>query len=163
MSLAANQSADSILKQLRNPFKMGLYFFLKLPSCWFWGIKVQTIDMDKAVIRIPFSWRTQNPFQSIYFAAQLGAAELSTGLLCLTALAGKPKISMLITGVKADFTKKAKAATYFTCDQGAQLEALLQKVAAGEETGQIELVSVGRMADGTKVCEAVFSWSFKKK
>ncbi|MDP4710406.1 MAG: DUF4442 domain-containing protein [Saprospiraceae bacterium] len=153
----------AILQQMRNPFKMGLHFFLKLPSCWFWGVRVQSIDLSRAVIALPFSWRTQNPFRSTYFAAQLGAAELSTGLLCMAALADKPPISMLITGVNAKFVKKAKATVYFTCDQGDQLAEVLDRVAAGTEGEELALVSVGKTAEGVVVCEATFQWSFRKK
>lgn len=163
MDNTSQASAESVRKQLRNPFKMGLHFFLKLPSCWFWGLRVQSIDATRAVIALPFSWRTQNPFRSTYFAAQLGAAELSTGLLCVAALAGRPPISMLITGVKADFVKKAKGTVYFSCDQGSALDDLLTRVAQGGEGEQIELLSVGKTAEGTVVCEATFQWSFRKK
>lgn len=164
MAVGSGKSVESVLRRLRSPLAMSFYFLWKLPSCRFWRIRVMSIDRQKAVIRLPFRWRTQNPFQSIYFAAQLGAAELSTGLLSVAMLADKPRISMLITGVQANFTKKAKETVYFSCDQGAELEVLLEEIATGkQESGTIDLVSTGRTAGGIQVCEAVFSWSFKKK
>src|SRR5690606_10376148 len=87
--------------------RMRLFLLWKLPAAWFMGISVRACDGGQAVVKLPYGWRSQNPFRSIYFAAQCAAGELSTGVLALTHLQGKPPVSMLVTRVEAEFLKKA--------------------------------------------------------
>ncbi|HND87824.1 MAG TPA: DUF4442 domain-containing protein, partial [Saprospiraceae bacterium] len=65
---------------------MRLFLLWKLPAAWFMGIGVQHCEAGRAVVSLPYGWRSQNPFRSAYFAAQCAAGELSTGLLALAAL-----------------------------------------------------------------------------
>lgn len=157
------RSLLSLLKDFNTPWKMKLYFLRKLPSCWFWGVRVVKVDQDKGVVSIPYSWRTQNPFRSIYFAALCGAAELSTGLLGVASLPGQGKVSMLITGLEARFVKKADSRTTFTCTQGAALREAVQRALETGEGQEVVVTSTGRNEAGEAVCELQLTWSFKKK
>ncbi|MGB3545398.1 MAG: hypothetical protein WBA17_00375, partial [Saprospiraceae bacterium] len=63
------------LRDVNTPWKMRLAFFLrKLPTLFWWGVRVKSATEDRAEVTIPYTWRTQNPFKSVYFAAQAGAA-----------------------------------------------------------------------------------------
>ncbi|RMF25391.1 MAG: DUF4442 domain-containing protein, partial [Bacteroidetes bacterium] len=68
-------------RDLLSPWKLNLYFLKNLPSALWWGLRVRAISAEQAEVTIPFNWRTQNPFRSIYFAALAGAGELATGVL----------------------------------------------------------------------------------
>lgn len=151
------------VRDLNTPWKMRLYFWKKLPSLIFWGVKVAKADPYRCEVTLPYGWRTQNPFRSIYFAAQCGAAELSTGLLATIAIKGRGPVSMLITGVEADFVKKANSKTTFTCTEGEKiLEAVQRAIETGE--GQEVVVSTtGVQASGEVVSRIRFRWSFKRK
>ena len=120
----------SYIRDLKTPWKMRYYFLKKLPSCWFWGVRVKAVSPHNCQVTIPYNWRSQNPFRSIYFAALAGAAELSTGTLALLALQGRGRISMLITGLEGEFVKKANTLTTFTCNDG---EAILQAVQMAQD------------------------------
>ncbi|MDX1666933.1 MAG: DUF4442 domain-containing protein [Saprospiraceae bacterium] len=153
----------NFLRDARSPWKMRLYFLKNLPSAFFWGMKVNSLSPGHCSVHLPYGWRTQNPFRSIYFAAQLGAAELSTGLLASLAIRGRGPVSMLVTGIESDFVKKADSLTTFTCNQG---EAIIQAVDAALATGQpqqITVVSVGTKPDGQVVSRTQVTWSFKAK
>ena len=150
------------LKRMRHPWVMRLYFLKKLPTLTLWGVRIQEITPNRSVIRLPFSWRSQNPFRSIYFAAQSGAAELSSGLLAMLAMEKLGKVSMLVTRVSSDFTKKAGTAAFFECTDGDILQETIQKAIDTGEGQQVTVTSIGRMADGVEVSRTEITWSFKK-
>jgi hypothetical protein len=142
---------------------MRLFLLWKLPSAWFMGIYVRSCDGEKAVVRLPYGWRTQNPFRSTYFAAQCAAAELSTGILALAHLQEKPPVSMLVTNIEAEFLKKASDTLLFTCEEGAALEAAIQRALDTGEAQVLKANSVGRLPDGAEAGRVQVTWSFKKK
>ena len=141
---------------------MKLYFLKKLPSLFFWNIKVEEIHPGKAKISIPYGWRTQNPFRSIYFSALAGAAELSTGLLAFLAIENKD-ISMLVVGIKGRFIKKANTKSYFICEQGQELIDTVNKSIETGEGQTVEVISRGYNENNELIAEFEFTWSFKKR
>ena len=153
---------NKLLSTFRSPFKLRLYFLKKLPSLFFWKIKVEEIDNNKAKISIPYCWRTQNPFKSIYFSALAGAAELSTGLLALLAVE-KANVSMLVVGVKGKFTKKANTKTYFICEQGQDIQDTVKRAIETGEGQTVNILSKGFNENDELVAEFEFTWSFKKR
>lgn len=153
----------SFLRWVNRPILMGLYLFWKLPAAWFMGVSVVHCDGRQSIVRLPYRWRSQNPFRSTYFAAQCAAAELSTGLLALAALQGRPPVSMLITGIEANFYKKVAATLLFTCTEGDAVDAAIQQTLENGQAQVLRLESVGRFADGTEAARAWITWSFKRK
>lgn len=158
-----NASPAQVLKNLNNPWKMGFYLFKKLPSAFFMGIRVKSVNETRAQITLPYHWRSQNPFRSIYFAAQCAAGEMSTGVLCLYALAGKGNVSMLVTHVESSFYKKANQLTTFTCEEGMLVQETIQRVVQTGEAQTITMTSTGTMPDGEIVSVIKITWSFKKR
>ncbi len=150
-------------KQVLNPFLFRLGMLRRLPSVVFWGINIVSIDDQLCKVRIPFTWRTQNPFKSIYFAALAGAAELSTGALCQMLLADRVPHSMLVTDIRAEYFKKANAPIIFTCDQGLELAAALDSLTGPGDTAQFSMISTGRNDRDEVVAKAYITWSFKRR
>ena len=99
----------------------------------------------------------------MYFAAQCGAAELSTGLLASIAIRGQRKTSMLITKVEADFVKKATGLITFTCDEGSAIIDTVEKALQTQEGQQITVTSIGTNEKNEVVSKIYFTWSFKVK
>lgn len=155
---------QAFLKNFNNPLKMRLYFLQKLPSLFFWGVQIKSVTPERGQTRIPYGWRTQNPFRSTYFAAQSGAAELSTGMLGLLALSDQPPCSMLIVSMEAAFVKKATSWVTFTCEDGAAIQVAVQKAVDTGEAQSITVYSIGVQEDnGAVVAKMSFTWSFKRK
>lgn len=152
-----------LIKNLNTPWKMGFYFLQKLPSLYFWGVRIKKVNHQKAEVTIPFSWRTQNPFRSTYFAALCGAAELSTGTLALIGLAGRPGVSMLVVHVEAKYFKKADTTVTFTCEQGEILIAAIDKAIETGESQQVTATTLGTLPNNEIACEMRITWSFKLK
>jgi hypothetical protein len=154
---------ERFFKMVNQPLIMGFYLMWKLPMAWFAGIRVNICNSQKAEIRLPYGWRSQNPFKSTYFAAQCAAGELSTGLLALAALQDSPPVSMLVVNIEAVFFKKASATLNFTCEDG---DAIQQAIRQAIETGVSQVFvakSTGRLPDGLVASEVRVTWSFKAK
>ncbi len=153
---------SKLITIFRSPFKMKMYFFKQLPSLFFWGVRVEKIDKNRAEISIKYGWRTQNPFRSIYFSALAGTAELSTGLLALLAIE-KANVSMLVVGMQARFMKKAKGKIVFICEQGEQIFSAVKKAIDSGEGQEVLVISKGYNEHGEIVAEFDILWSFKRR
>jgi hypothetical protein len=149
-------------RKMNNPIVFWFAMMAKLPSAIFWGLRIKTLTSARCEVTIPYQWRTQNPFKSIYFAALAGAAELSTGALGQLALAGRGAFSMLVVDFRAEYSKKANSEITFLCDQGAELFALIESLKVGE-AGQLTMVSTGTNPSGEVVARFFVTWSFKRK
>lgn len=147
---------------INHPIKARLFLLRKLPAAFFSGVRIESATSDGCTTSVPYTWFTQNPFRSTYFACLGMAAELSTGALAMAAVYGrKPAVSLLITGMEARFLKKAVGKTFFTCNDGLLLQ---QAVANAFETGvpqTVKAASTGVDATGNLVAEFGFMWSFK--
>jgi hypothetical protein len=154
-------------KKIRNilltPWKLKWYFLSKLPSGFWWSLRVKKLDLESCEVLIPYTWRTKNPFKSIYFAALAGAAELSTGTLALLAIASTGNISMLVTGFKAKYYKKACEDILFVCSQGSLVQSAVKKAYENREPQQIEIRTTGYNKKGETICEVWVDWSFKAR
>jgi hypothetical protein len=126
-------------------------------------VRIKKVSTQRAEVTIPFGWRTQNPFRSTYFAALCGAAELSTGVLALVGTAGRGRVSMLVVQVEAQYFKKADATVTFTCEQGAEIIATINRAIATGEGQQFTATSVGTLPNGEAACQMRITWSFKAK
>lgn len=151
------------IANLNNHWKMQLHFLRNLPTAIWWGVRVKSCSPYRTEVELPYSWRTQNPFESIYFAAQAGAAELSTGLMATIALKNRGKISMLVTNFETEFLKKANSTITFTCEEGIKIiEAVQQAIDTGEGV-KATINSTGTLKSGEIVSRVKITWSFKLK
>lgn len=146
----------------RSSFSTFLTF--KLPIAKIAGLRLHYFDESKSQVSVRYGWLNQNPFKSMFWAVQGMAAELSTGTLSLTKIkkSGK-RISMLVVGLEASFTKKAVGKIVFTCEQGEELDLVLQKAIETGEGQTLKMRSTGIDENGNQVSEFVFHWSFKLK
>jgi Domain of unknown function (DUF4442) len=154
---------SAYLKSLNNSWRMRLYLLWKLPAAWFMGIGVRSCTEQRAVVGLPYGWRSQNPFRSIYFAAQCAAGEFSTGILGQLALRETPPMSMLVTRIEAEFYKKADKTLLFTCENGAAIAETVRKAQETGEARTFRAESIGRLPDGTEAARIWITWSFKLK
>lgn len=149
---------------IRHPVKFRMFLFTKLPSAFFSGVRVQSIDESKAVVTVPYKWFSQNPFKSTYFACLAMAAEMSTGLLgMMHTYKSSPKISMLVTGLEGKYFKKATGITSFTCEDGVAINNIIMDAVISGEGRTVKAKSVGRNEQGELVAEFFIEWSFKAK
>jgi hypothetical protein len=159
-----NQSAAHFIKQITHPLKGKLFLLLKLPSAFFSGVRIQSIDEQRCFVTVPYKWFSQNPFRSTYFACLAMAAEMTTGVLGLMQIMGrKPSVSMLVVSLEANYFKKATDTTTFVCEDGKAIEQLVDEAIATGEARSMKAKSVGRNKAGEIVAEFYITWSFKAK
>jgi acyl-coenzyme A thioesterase PaaI-like protein len=164
MGQFTNNKAIQFVSGANSVFKFRSLMFFQIPLIWFSGIRVKTFDRNSCHVKLPFTRRTQNPFSSVYFAAQCMAAELSTGLIVMaeTLETGK-KCSMLVTDMNAVFVKKASEDIVFSCEPLHILNDAIQLSLKNNEPVKFKLKSKGKLNDGTVVAEFDFEWSVKFK
>ena len=63
--------------------KLNTFLFVKLPSAYWSGVRVKAISATSCTATVKHRWFNQNPFNSMYFAVQAMAAELTTGALVM--------------------------------------------------------------------------------
>lgn len=161
--LELNNIQKARLADFNSPIKLWFWLLYKLPAAWFMGVRVRYITAEKTAIMLPYGWRSQNPFNSIYFAAQAAAAEFSTGALATVAIAGRGSISMLVSHLEMEFTKKATSLTTFTCEDGKAVFEVIEKAIQTKEPQTITMTSIGRQETGEVVSKMNITWSFKVK
>lgn len=146
------------------PSKLNAFLFFKLPSAFISGVRVYEVSPKAAIIKVKHRWINQNPFNSMYFAVQAMAAELSTGILVMLHInnSGK-KVSMLVTGNRSTFTKKAKGKITFTCNEGDLVQKALGNAVSTGQGQTFTLTSTGVDEQGDIVSVMEFEWSIKLK
>lgn len=144
------------------PRNIAAYLFFKLPSAFWCGVRVERISADACVTRVRYRWINQNPFQSMYFAVQAMAAELSTGALMMRLIADSGRrVSMLVVGNEARYGKKARGLLRFSCTDGAAARQALERAIATGEGQTVWMTSTGVDEQGAQVSQFRFEWSLK--
>ena len=144
--------------------KLNKFLLFKLPSAFICGVRVKEIDENKCVVSVKHRWINQNPFNSMYFAVQAMAAELSTGALVMLEIQkSNKKISMLVANNKSNFSKKATGKITFTCNDGALAAKAIQEAIATGEGQTFWMKSLGTNEKGEQVSEMDFEWSVRTK
>ena len=140
------------------------FTFFKLPSAWWCGVRLKYIDGNKTIVTVKHKWFNQNPFNSMFWAVQGMAAELTTGAMVIDQIkeSGK-KISMLVVNNTANFSKKATGKITFTCEDGHLIKEALEKTIATGEGQTIWMKSVGVNKDGVVVSTFKFEWTVRLK
>jgi hypothetical protein len=146
------------------PRKINTFVLFKLPSAWFCGVRLTEISSEESTVSVKLRWINQNPFNSMYFAIQAMAAELSTGALVMQSIQNeKLKISMLVAENKAEFIKKAKGRIRFSCSDGLALNEAMKLCLSQKEGATIWMKSTGVNEENEVVSIFYFKWTLKVK
>lgn len=147
-----------------SPAKLNKYLMFKLPSAWLTGVRVVSIDYDQCMVRVKHRWINQNPFNSMYFAVQAMAAELSTGALVMNHIqTSERKISMLVAQNRSVFKKKATGRIQFICNDGNLISGAITKAISTGEGQTFWMRSRGIDENGIEVSAFEFEWTIKLK
>lgn len=146
------------------PSKINGFLMLKLPAAFLCGVRVKHIENQNCVTKVTHRWINQNPFNSLYFAVQAMAAELSTGALVMQHIkASNQKITMLVANQKGNYSKKATGTITFKCEDGQKvLDAIAETIKTGEGV-TFWMASLGTDATGDVVSLSEFEWRIKLK
>jgi hypothetical protein len=136
----------------------------KLPAAFFCGVRVKHMESLKCETKVRHRWINQNPFNSLYFAVQAMAAELSTGVLVMMHIKeSNQKITMLVANQKGNYSKKATGTITFKCEDGQKvIEAIKETIKTGQGV-TFWMTSTGIDAHGDMVSISEFEWRIKLK
>lgn len=144
------------------PSKINTFLLFKLPSAYFLGVRVKSISEDTCVTTVKHRWLNQNPFNSMFWAVQGIAAELSTGAMVMAKIKeSNMNISMLVANNKASFSKKAKGRIYFKCTDGSKMDDAIKTAIESGEGQTVWMKSVGTDSAGDVVSVFEFEWTIK--
>lgn len=144
--------------------KLNTFLFFKLPSAFWCGVRVKSLTDTTCTVTVKHQWINQNPFNSMYFAVQGMAAELSTGALVISKIKeSKKNISMLVANNKSNFSKKATGRITFSCQDGHIIEQAIQQTIETGEGQTFWMKSIGTNQKGEQVSEMDFEWSIRIK
>ena len=128
------------------------------------GLSLRDISESSSTITVPYKWLNRNPFRSTYFAVLSMAAEMSTGLLAMLYVKNSnPRISMLVTSIDGNFTKRALGLTSFRCQDGLALQNVVEQCIITGQSQNLQCLSIGFDESGAEVARFLITWSFKAK
>ena len=138
------------------------FTILKMPSAAFVGLRFVRADGSVCVTSIPGGWRSQNPFRTMYWAAQGMAAELATGAVPFAVSRScERSLRMFVVGTEATFVKRAKGRIVFTCEDVGRARVAIEETLVTGESIDCDMRAVGRDSSGDIVSEWVFKWNFR--
>jgi acyl-coenzyme A thioesterase PaaI-like protein len=140
------------------------FLFLKLPSAFLCGVRLRSLNKERAVVTVTLNFLNKNPFKSMFWAVQGMAAELATGAIILSEVRSSTvPISMLVTRNEAEFLKKAKGKITFTCSDVALVKNQFATHLQSETGTHFWMQSEGVDEQGEVVSRFRFEWSVKAK
>ena len=155
--------AAAFRRQVLSPTKLRLFMMRKLPMAWLSGLRLTQLTPEAATVTIRYKYLTQNPFRSLYFACLAMAGEFASGIQGMMQVQAGGPVSMLVTSIQGDFTKKAVGLITFTCPDG---PLIAQAVAESRATGEgrtVVCTSTGVDEAGDVVAVFKLTWSFRAK
>ena len=162
--MTLNARSEAVRRRLLRPWNFRLYLWARLPLAACAGLSLRRLDETACTVTLPGGWRTQNPFRSMYFAAQAMAAEMSTGAPAMMLAEGaSASVSMLVREVRGVFTRRIQGQASFTFEDLAGMRATVERAVASGESESFVARSVGRSGDGTAASEFEITWSFKRR
>jgi len=142
--------------------KYNLFLLKKLPSAYFCGARIKSIDSNQCEIKIALNWFNKNPYKSMFWAAQGMAAELTTALMITDKIKKSGyDVSMLLISNNANYYKKATGLIVFNCNEGDEIDEMMNKLISTNTPQTITLSSIGINQNNVTVSKFVFEWSLK--
>ncbi len=146
------------------PANINRFLLVKLPSAWICGVRLKSIDDNTCTVSVTHRWINQNPFNSMYFAVQNMAAELSTGALVMKSIReSNTKVSMLVVHMSSEYYKKATGKITFTCQSGELVSQTIANAIRDNAGKTMALSVMAKNEDGEEVSKFEFTWSVKPK
>lgn len=129
-----------ISEKTRATLMLRLFGLLKVPLLFYVRPIVVAIDEEKIVVKVPFRRRNKNHLNSMYFGTLCVGADSTGGLLAMKFIDERPEhISLVFKDFKAEFLKRAEDDTYFICEQGREISALVERTSRSEKRQEMEV------------------------
>ncbi len=169
--MKSSELATKVYDKLPSPFRdtaiLKLFGFFNIPLLFFCGPQVVELNERRCVIKIPLGLRSKNHLGSMYFGALACGADCAGGLAAMKQiiLSGE-NIKLVFKDFHAEFLKRPMGDVYFTCEDGAEIAGLIQRVIKSGEREHIpvKIVATEPKQFGTgPVALFTLTLSLKKK
>ncbi len=153
--------AAAFRAKVLKPLNLRQFMLRHLPMAWLAGLRLTSFTAEAATVSIRFKFLNQNPFRSIYFACLAMAAEMASGIQALLHVRTGSPVSMLVTHLEADFTKKAVGLISFTSEDGPRIAQAIAESRATGEGRTVLTTSTGLDEAGDTIAVFRIMWSFR--
>ncbi len=155
---------DAGLRRIQAPLALTAFMAAKMPLGIPAGLRIDRVDRASCTASLPGGWRTQNPFGSMYWAAQGMAAELATGLHGFILCSAAPvPVRMILAGCEGSFGRMCKGRGRFVFSNGQLVEDTILKTLASGESVLCPTEVIGYDLGGEEVSRWTFTWNFRAK
>jgi acyl-coenzyme A thioesterase PaaI-like protein len=144
-----------------------MFTLTKVPLLFFVRASVHQLDDKICTIKIPFKRRNKNHLNSMFVGV------LTTGADCAGLLAGIHKtqlkglnVAFAVKDMQVNFLRRAEGDTYFTCEQGLEIDSYVQEaIRTGERLNKpIKVTATCPDTTGSEpVAEFTLTLSLKNK
>ena len=152
---------------IRETLALRAWAFAKIRLISYVRPTVVELTDERCELRVPLNWRTRNHLRSMYFGALCTGADAAAAVIGLKAVERqKERFSILFKDVRAEFFKRAEGDTHFTCEQGRDILALLERArTSGErESLPVQVVAtVPKLLGSEPVAHFTLTLSVKQK
>jgi acyl-coenzyme A thioesterase PaaI-like protein len=125
-------AAGALPKTLRETLVLRGFSFFRIPLLYFISPSVVDLSDSRCEVRIPLNRRTKNHMGSMYFGVLCAGADCAGGLMAFR-LGQAAGVSLLFKDFQAEFLKRAEGDVHFSCEEGAQVRELVDRVARSGE------------------------------
>lgn len=139
---------------------------LKIPLLAFVWPEVLEVSEGRSQLKIPFSYRTKNHLNVMYFGALCMGAEAVIGLHVIDEIRKEGKIDFLFKDFKSQFLKRAEGDVLFVCDQGEAIRDLVRNARLTKERQTFTFESYAQTPAQTgneKIAEFSLTLSVKQR
>jgi hypothetical protein len=139
---------------------------LKIPLLAFVWPEVLEVGYERSQLKIPFSYRTKNHLNVVYFGALCMGAEAVIAIHVLDEIRKEGKIDFLFKDFKAQFLKRAESDVIFVCEQGQAIREMVQKARLTKERQTFTFSSYATTPEKTgndRIAEFSLTLSVKQK
>lgn len=115
------------------------FLLLKVPTILWAGIKVDLLDHSHCKVSIRRNWRNRNPYDGVYFANIMAAAEMASGLIVFDEMRQADdvagiKLAAYVRYTQADFIRPVKGKATVCCRQSNEITyAVLEAATNGKD------------------------------
>ncbi|EEX92319.1 hypothetical protein VIOR3934_01928 [Vibrio orientalis CIP 102891 = ATCC 33934] len=107
---------------------LNFFGFFKVPFIWLARPKILHLDNERVEVKIPIRRRTKNHLNSMYFGVLAVGADVAGGFMAMSkAQDSGRKVSLAFKAVEGQFLKRPEADVHFICEDGKQIDQMLQR------------------------------------
>ncbi|MFU8804286.1 MAG: DUF4442 domain-containing protein [Bradymonadaceae bacterium] len=156
--------ASAYRRFLTTPALFRAVLAARMPLLALAGARVEYVDLAGSRVVLPFGWKTQNIFGTMYFAAIAMAAEAACGSLVLLHDQQRgSKYAPIVKRVEADFKKAATSDIVFECSAGDVAADLFDRAKESREREEAVIEVIGSTAKDGEVARVLVTWSMRYK